>query len=303
MTMNSEKVASLKTASLTSKTATARQPHSQERVLQKRNESSLLQLQGKLDVTILVTQYHSWLNSIQRADSVEYTHRDDNLSLSVGDQKQHKAHYTLRLEENYLGTIIISSQKRFTDQDLFDHEQSMAVLVHYLKVAISFRTIERTALHDSLTGVKNRASLDNLLPMETHRAQRYHCDLSIMIIDVDHFKLINDSIGHLGGDKILCRVASIITQSLRSSDLTFRFGGDEFIVLLPNTNLKGAHTAAASILASLGSEGAGSFEHAIKPQLSIGVAALRRGESQEDFLRRADNALYNAKANGRNCIC
>ena len=301
--MNTEKAAPLKAVNLASKTPL----EGRDGNLQQITESGLLQLHqkllGSLDIQPLINQYHSWLNDIQRADSVEYSHNEENIALTIGEAKVHQANYVLRLEKTYLGTITISSQKRFSEQDLFDHEQSMAVLVHYLKNAIDFRALQKVALYDALTGVMNRSSLDDFLPREVNRAQRYETELSIMMIDIDHFKSINDRIGHMGGDEILSQVAKSITGSLRSSDMAFRFGGDEFLILLPNTNLKGAHTAAEHIAEALAKSNACAALYDVKPQLSIGVASYRKGESHEDLVRRADSALYSAKSNGRNCIC
>ena len=95
------------------------------------------------------------------------------------------------------------AKRASSNKDLFTQEQSIGVLVHYLKNAIAHQALEKVAFHDSLTGVMNRTALDELLPKETKRAQRYGYSLSLLMIDIDHFKSINDRIGHIGGDAIL----------------------------------------------------------------------------------------------------
>jgi diguanylate cyclase (GGDEF)-like protein len=306
--MNTRKVASLKTAHASGKTTTGRQSAPvQKQALQTLTDGSLLQLhqflQGQTNVQTVVLQYHTWLNKIQRADGTEYVHSEEQIAVTAGSLKAHKVSYALKIEDGYFGTLTVSSQKRFTEQDLFDQEQSMTVLIHYLKVALQFHRLEKQALHDPLTGVMNRAALDNLLPREISRARRYSADLSILVIDIDHFKSINDHAGHLAGDRILKTVANTITASVRCADMTFRFGGDEFVVLLPSTDLQGAHTAAENIAQALRLDHSPEDQYQITPQLSIGVASYRRGEKIEDLLSRADGALYNAKKNGRNCVC
>lgn len=179
----------------------------------------------------------------------------------------------------------------------------MGALVHYIKNALEHLALEKVAYHDSLTGVMNRTALDDLLPKEVDRAQRYDFQLSVAMIDIDHFKSINDQIGHLGADEVLRQVSQTIQAQLRSSDLIFRYGGDEFLVLFPGTSLDGALTAARQTLTALGSRSVGIDGRDVVPQLSIGVVSRRTGEDPQELLLRADKALYEAKAQGRNCVC
>ncbi|MBT4522392.1 MAG: GGDEF domain-containing protein [Halieaceae bacterium] len=275
--------------------------------LQRVSDRNLLQLHQWLQVTLstgtLINRFLNWLSESQQVDGIEYVHLDENIKFSCGTAKHHRAHYVLRLEQRYLGEITLSSNHRFSDQDLYHQEQGMGVLVHYLKNAVDYQALEKLALQDSLTGVMNRSAMDELLPKETRRAQRYGYDLTIMMIDIDHFKSINDRIGHPGGDKVLRLVAQAIKEQLRVSDLPFRFGGDEFMVILPSTDLDGGHTAGRQIqqaLAKLAAEFPGLED--INPQLSIGIATYQTGESADDLIRRVDNALYRAKEEGRNCV-
>jgi len=302
-----KKVASIKTASLTVKAANTEQAAHLD-TLQRVSESSLLQLHQQLQTTLntgtLINRFFGWLGENQIVGGIEYIHPDENIRLSSGSPKNHQAHYVMRLEKRYLGEITITSQKRFTDQDLFSQEQSMGVLVHYLKNSIDHQALEKVAFHDSLTGVMNRTALDELLPKETKRAQRYGYDLSVIMIDIDYFKSINDRIGHTGGDAILRLVSKAIKEQLRNSDLPFRYGGDEFLLVLPNTDLSGAHQAANQIMNALKAISTTPLSGKdIIPQLSVGAASYQQGESHEDLIRRADNALDDAKKSGRNCIC
>jgi diguanylate cyclase (GGDEF)-like protein len=299
-----EKVASIKTANMATKRApSAPQEPVSDLPLSERGQLKLHQrLLGTLEIGTLINRFFGWLSEQQQITGIEYIHPVENITLAAGSPKKHKAKYMLRLEQHYFGEIIITSQKRFSEQDLLTHEQSLGIVIHYLKNAIDHQSLEKIAFHDALTGVMNRTALEELLPKEAERAQRYNFDLSVMMIDIDHFKTINDCIGHMGGDEILRHVSTAIKSQLRKSDMPFRYGGDEFLLILPNTDLVGAHQAATRIMASLNKEVAEIPNCPVSPKLSIGIAAYQQGESHEDLLRRVDNALYDSKNNGRNCI-
>jgi len=122
--------------------------------------------------------------------------------------------------------------------------------------------------------------------------------LSLLLLDIDHFKAVNDRHGHDVGDRVLQSVAKRLSTSLRSSDLLARWGGEEFAILLPGTPLKGAATFADRLRAQVAEQRL----HGISITVSIGISALRPGEGPEALLRRVDAALYHAKNAGRNSV-
>ncbi len=187
-----DKVASIKTASLATKqSASAPQAPENSQLLSETEQLQLhRKLLGTLDIGSLINRFFGWLSEKQLSSSVEYLYPVENISLLAGNTKAHSAKYTLRLEQQYLGEITISAKKRFTDKDLLVHEQSIGVIVHYLKNAIEHQALEKIAFHDGLTGVMNRTALEELLPKEVERAQRFNFDLAIMMIDIDHFKTL-----------------------------------------------------------------------------------------------------------------
>lgn len=300
-----EKIASIKPAGLATKQSVSHpaEHFDSKQLLSEREQLQLHQrLLGTLDACTLINRFYGWLNERQLIGGIEYFHSVENIAFTAGSTKAHKASYMLRLEQQYLGEIIISSPKKFTDQSLLTHEQSMGIVVHYLKNAIEHQSLEKVAFQDGLTGVMNRSALEELLPKEAERAQRNNFDLTAMMIDIDHFKTINDSIGHMGGDDVLRHVSSAIKSQLRKSDLPFRYGGDEFFLLLPNTDLDNAHKAAKRIMESLNEKIAEIPNYPVSPKLSIGIASYQPGETEDELIRRVDSALYNAKNKGRNCI-
>ena len=164
--------------------------------------------------------------------------------------------------------------------------------------------LARQATTDELTGVRNRRSLFETARQEFTRAHRYKHPLSVLMLDIDHFKRINDRYGHDVGDKVLRTVADACRRELRDSDVLGRLGGEEFGVVLPNTTGAGALAVAERLricIDALLLEG--DWGEEIAPKVSIGVACLEGAARIEEVLKRADQALYAAKAAGRNRVC
>ena len=152
---------------------------------------------------------------------------------------------------------------------------------------------------DALTYLPNRRQVINNLQKEVHRAERYKTPLSISMLDIDHFKKINDSYGHTVGDQVLYQLATLLREGVRESDMVGRYGGEEFLILLPNTKLSRAAELAAR-LCRLIRETDIDVGEKTNLTISIGVAEYRHcEETWQKFLSRADMALYDAKNAGR----
>jgi len=158
------------------------------------------------------------------------------------------------------------------------------------------------AVTDPLTGLLNRYGLQVILGNQLAQARRYGKPVSCLMIDVDKFKVVNDTYGHPSGDAALRQVAGILKEAVRGSDVVFRYGGEEFMVLLPDTMLEGAVALAEKIRMLTASHPFGEGERIFFLTLSVGAAVLREGESGSDMIMRADAALYRAKALGRNRV-
>lgn len=161
---------------------------------------------------------------------------------------------------------------------------------------------QERAVTDALTGLLNRYGLQRALAREHAEARRYERPLACLMIDLDNFKKINDTHGHSAGDTALQQVATILTEAVRRSDMVFRHGGEEFLVLLPETDLEGAAALAEKIRAAASSRLFGDGEHVFSLTLSVGAANLCGNESGNDMIARADLALYQAKEQGRNRV-
>lgn len=158
--------------------------------------------------------------------------------------------------------------------------------------------VERLARHDALTGLFNRGWLDQALKTEAERFRRARHPLTIILFDIDQFKQINDSLGHDVGDRVLRAIASALIRRVRGGDIAGRWGGEEFLVIAPNTTLDAALQVAERLR-----EAIVALKVGCPVSASFGVAELQPGESISRLLIRADRALYRAKATGRNRVC
>ncbi|MDH3407439.1 MAG: GGDEF domain-containing protein [Gammaproteobacteria bacterium] len=188
------------------------------------------------------------------------------------------------------------------------------LLVNYLSLETTrdvrrVPVLEQESITDPLMGIYNRRYLDRCLSTEIARATRYGIPLSVLLLDIDHFKRINDSYGHQVGDVVLAELAQVIVNTVRTTDVVMRYGGEEIMVMAPSTPLKTAANLAARLRKTIEHK---SLEVPVKlhPKLkklnitvSIGVACF--GQNAHDFqtlIQSADDALYRAKKKGRNCV-
>ena len=162
------------------------------------------------------------------------------------------------------------------------------------------KELEKLSTSDALTGLYNRRFLDNRLQVETSRSKRYSSELSIIIFDVDHFKKFNDEYGHSQGDRVLQSLGATLMDAVRDLDLPCRYGGEEFLVILPETGLEGAHKIAERLRIIVEN----TEVDGLSVTISLGVASCNKGklEDPSKFIEIADKALYEAKQNGRNQV-
>lgn len=158
------------------------------------------------------------------------------------------------------------------------------------------------ATHDSLVGLMNRRAIMNLLGKELNRAKRLHTPLSVFLVDLDHFKRVNDTHGHLIGDDVLRATAGRISSAVREYDHVGRFGGEEFLVVLPDCNAELAQQVAERVRQRVFEEPVVTAPVEVDVTTSIGISQSQSGQEVCDLLHQADLALYRAKHNGRNRV-
>ncbi|MCO4763464.1 MAG: diguanylate cyclase [Myxococcales bacterium] len=169
-------------------------------------------------------------------------------------------------------------------------------------VAERTEALKRLVDTDPLTKALNRRRLLEIAADEIARAERYGRQMCVAMLDLDHFKLVNDTFGHAIGDEVLKSVVSATQSRVRRHDTVGRYGGEEFLLVLPDTELEGAIIVAESVRKRIAAIEFIVDETTVPLSVSIGVADFRQGDALDDVLRRADDALYSAKLNGRNRI-
>jgi diguanylate cyclase (GGDEF)-like protein len=165
------------------------------------------------------------------------------------------------------------------------------------------RTLQRISIEDALTGLHNRRYLDLQLPGEISRARRRHRPLCVAMCDIDRFKQVNDRFSHAVGDQVLRQVGRIFLQTVRQDDLVFRYGGEEFLLLLPETDLAGAETLAQRVRAAIAAHPWAELHPQLRVTLSLGLAQLGPDDDGAGLVAAADARLYEAKRLGRDRVC
>jgi two-component system cell cycle response regulator len=202
-----------------------------------------------------------------------------------------------------LGTLVAASRKRgaFDDEVVRMLEVIALQAAQSLQRAQLFAAVERMATTDGLTGMYNHRHFQTLLDQQLALAQRYQKPLSLLICDIDHFKVVNDTYGHPSGDRILKGVAQMLASLARATDSVARYGGEEFALILPETDTAAGRALAERIRASVEARTFDTDLGRLKITLSIGVATFPDvAKSKQELIDRSDQALYAAKHAGRN---
>ena len=163
-------------------------------------------------------------------------------------------------------------------------------------------SVEALLDRDELTGGGNRRYLTHMLEQETSRADRSSAKFCLAMLDLDFFKRVNDTYGHQAGDKVLITFAQVAQEGLRRNDYFGRYGGEEFMLIMSDTELAGAKVKAERLRANVGKTRFPEIDPKLVQTVSVGIAEFQRGESIEQIEQRADRALYKAKSNGRNRV-
>ena len=164
---------------------------------------------------------------------------------------------------------------------------------------MDYRAIEQLSITDKLTQLYNRAKMEELFAQELSQITHYEVLLSIVLIDLDHFKSVNDTYGHLTGDKVLQELAEVLRNNIRKTDYLGRIGGEEFLIIATHTNLEQCLTLAENLRQKIESF---DFFEAGQKTGSLGVATYHSGDNEKSMLQRADDCLYYAKEHGRNQV-
>lgn len=259
-------------------------------------------LQSTLELEKLVELFDEELGAIVPHDHFSYENVNENIKYDIGNIALHSSNYRLVLFGKSLGQVTISRNTKFVEVEVQKIESLISALIYPLRNALLYKQAVEKAYIDPLTGVNNRAAFDKSIEQEMEFSARHKHDLTLMMLDLDKFKDINDNYGHTVGDAILRSFADCIMKCLRRSDILFRYGGEEFSVLLRNTGTEGAVLLAERMRKNVEEI---EFEYnniKIKTTVSIGLAQMQEGDSIIGLIERADELLYTAKNNGRNLV-
>lgn len=263
-------------------------------------------LQMSLEPNEILNIFFKQIQTIIPIGGIQFRFANNKDITKLGRDALHHCDYRLTTDEGYLGEIIFNRSKRFIETELATLEILLGALVYPLRNALRYQAAMQLALLDPLTHLGNRAALDNALRRELQLAERHHYEFSLLMIDVDHFKHINDQHGHSRGDQVLQEIARTIESVCRETDISFRYGGEEFVVLLRKTDETGARIIGERLRKEISNINiiVGSNDPSIRPTVSIGISTRASGQKEhiDDLFERADKALYNAKQNGRNRV-
>lgn len=259
-------------------------------------------LQSSLDLEQVLGIFHAELQTVMELSGLTYVNESQKIKLHTGKKATHSCGYRLITQSDHLGEINFYRGKRFTEFDLELIEGVLSTLICPLRNTLQYREAIIASLTDPLTGAGNRIALDNTLRREIELAKRHQSPLSLLLIDVDDFKHVNDSLGHRTGDLVLKVIVDALTDINRQTDLSFRYGGDEFVVLLNETNLHGALVIAQRIRQSIEQKEIEIAGEQVQVTVSIGATTLKKSDSNDTIFQRADKALYQAKDAGKNQV-
>lgn len=263
----------------------------------------LLRLQQSLDTQELIAEFAQLVDQEVGLDGYHYRHQPEAIICQNGHQNRHEIAYTLKLEGHDLGDFKFYRAKPFEETELRQVEDLLTLLVYPLRNALRYQEALRSAYTDPLTGLCNRSNMLRQVQREVSLARREQRPMSLIIVDIDKFKSVNDRFGHLNGDQVICCVAQQLRESLRDFDLIFRYGGEEFVIVLNGTDVACARSIAERLRQTVAEHTCTlSQGQEVSPTISLGVSELRDNEDPMELFARADLAMYQAKRRGRNTV-
>ena len=279
----------------------ARAATTSKRTLDELLVSLPLRLQTSLEVDRLLAYFFEEVQQQLPLSGLAYHHADSDIDIRLGQEVAgSEVGFLLAHQGECIGELSLLSQYALPELVMGQLENLLGCLLFPLRNALLYRRAIQASLKDPLTGAGNRLALEQGLARETELSRRHDQALSIVMLNMDHFKALNDTYGHPAGDAALKAVALLLKEQLRNVDMVFRFGGEEFVMVLSNTGFDAAAIVAERIRAAIQTLCLLVGEKQVRLSASLGCATFRPAESYEDLLHRADQALYQAKRDGRN---
>nr|WP_320049537.1 sensor domain-containing diguanylate cyclase [uncultured Desulfuromonas sp.] len=240
-----------------------------------------------------------WDAVFSKDQLVDMAQAVDDSGAHLETRHRRKDGSTIDVEISSNGTIYRGKKLIFCIcRDISDRKKLERELIE------SEQRYRRLSIVDELTCLYNSRHFYHQLDVEMNRSQRFEQPLSLILLDIDDFKQFNDAYGHVQGDRVLAQLGQVLTDCARREDMAFRYGGEEFVVLLPGTELDGAKILAEKIRVSFTEQSfCVSGNHCLSMTVSLGVAQYRRREEIKTFIHRTDQAMYLAKGLGKDQVC
>lgn len=259
-------------------------------------------LQTTLDYQKILSLFKREIGESVLVDAIRFQ-SGDAIDFSLGNRGVHSCEYNLKTKGQHLGKLTFYRNTRFREHELANLEALLGTLIYPLRNAMRYQDALQQAFKDPLTGAGNRIALNDALLREMELAKRHGYSMSLLMLDLDHFKAINDGFGHLVGDQVLKTVVAKIQECIRQTDICFRYGGEEFVVLLNNANIANARLIAERIRMTICDVCIHTEKGPLQLTISTGLSVQTPEDSANSLLDRADQALYRAKHSGRNKVC
>lgn len=268
-------------------------------VASKSNTSLLEQLQTTLDLgkllDIIAMEAARYINF----SGLYFQSRSVNKTLRGSRKAKHERQFELKLNDEFIGTLSYGINTPISMVHYKDLQRIHQVILYPLKNALQYHQAMQLAMQDGLTGLGNRRYFDEQLKRAMHNANRHHAQVGLVLGDLNKFKDINDNYGHNAGDEVLKQFASILRACIRDSDSIFRFGGDEFAIIVENASENALDIIQARINNALKSN---VLLAKYQVGCSLGATFMNRADNEHSLFERADQALYRQKINTSKCF-
>jgi len=258
-------------------------------------------LQTTLDQSKIIECFTQEILRFVQVDHISFQAINREVVIGAAYTGQYRSVFPVRVDDTTLGTICFDRSSAFTAKENKSLKQLLGALAYPIRNALLYKQAIEAATKDPLTGVGNRAAMDASIAREIDLATRHNQPLCLLTIDIDHFKNVNDTYGHSTGDCVIKAVTEAATLAMRTSDMIFRYGGEEFVIILSNTAAIGAMLMAERLRKQIEETSIVCDGHEIFSTVSIGLSTLEDQDDAANLFSRADAALYEAKSSGRNC--
>ncbi len=257
----------------------------------------LFKLHRSLELEQVIRTFFQTIQEEVCCDGLTFQNSRRGITYQQGQQEKHRLDYLLYTADDMLGELRLTRKSSFSDAETALLDTLARCLVQPLANALCFLEAVNAALTDPLTGLRNRLDLEKILLREMQNARRRNENLSLLMIDINSFKLLNDKFGHVAGDVAIKKVADAIKHCVRETDFVFRYGGDEFLVILPGSDAEQAAMAASRITILIDCLAAPTIKDMqMKISVSVGYYTLENEIAAHELINETDKVLAKIKS-------